>query len=144
MKTTMLGRMGVFTLSLATALTVFLGSVAHAQQKKPNILVIWGDDIGIHNISAYSLGVMGYKTPNSDRLAREGAAHRPGTVAEGARDLQDVPADAGSGELQPGPGHGTAQEGAGPPEPVTKLKVLDHAGGPKGPPVCLVPSNRRP
>jgi arylsulfatase len=41
--------------------------------KQPNILVIWGDDIGIHNISAYSLGVMGYRTPNIDRIAREGA-----------------------------------------------------------------------
>jgi arylsulfatase len=41
--------------------------------KKPNILVIWGDDIGVHNISAYNHGIMGYKTPNIDRLAREGA-----------------------------------------------------------------------
>lgn len=44
-----------------------------AQTKKPNILVIWGDDIGIHNISAYNLGIMGYHTPNVDRIAREGA-----------------------------------------------------------------------
>ena len=41
--------------------------------KKPNILVIWGDDIGIHNISAYNHGIMGYKTPNIDRLGKEGA-----------------------------------------------------------------------
>ncbi len=41
--------------------------------KKPNILVIWGDDVGIHNISAYNHGIMGYKTPNIDRLAKEGA-----------------------------------------------------------------------
>src|SRR5271170_5890821 len=40
--------------------------------KKPNILVIWGDDIGINNLSCYSHGVMGYKTPNIDRLAKEG------------------------------------------------------------------------
>jgi len=40
--------------------------------KKPNILVIWGDDIGISNISAYSGGLMGYTTPNIDRLAKEG------------------------------------------------------------------------
>src|SRR5215468_12508471 len=46
---------------------------AGAADKKPNILVIWGDDIGIHNISAYSLGVMGYRTPNIDRIAKEGA-----------------------------------------------------------------------
>ncbi len=39
---------------------------------KPNILVIWGDDIGIANISAYSSGLMGYETPNIDRIAREG------------------------------------------------------------------------
>ncbi len=39
---------------------------------KPNILVIWGDDIGIENISAYSRGIMGYKTPNIDRIANEG------------------------------------------------------------------------
>ena len=39
---------------------------------KPNILVIWGDDIGITNISAYSDGIMGYRTPNIDRIANEG------------------------------------------------------------------------
>ena len=59
-------------LSLAAAAVVAI-SPAQAQDKKPNILVIWGDDIGINNISAYDLGVMGYKTPNIDRLAKEGA-----------------------------------------------------------------------
>ncbi len=39
---------------------------------KPNILVIWGDDIGISNLSCYSDGLMGYRTPNIDRLANEG------------------------------------------------------------------------
>jgi len=43
-----------------------------AQQKKPNILVIWGDDIGQSNISAYTHGLMGYQTPNIDRMAKEG------------------------------------------------------------------------
>ena len=43
------------------------------RRRKPNILVIWGDDIGWYNVSAYSLGVMGYRTPNIDRIAREGA-----------------------------------------------------------------------
>ncbi len=42
------------------------------KNKKPNILVIWGDDIGQSNISAYTMGLVGYKTPNIDRLAREG------------------------------------------------------------------------
>src|SRR6201993_433337 len=39
---------------------------------KPNILVIWGDDIGITNLSCYSDGLMGYRTPNIDRIATEG------------------------------------------------------------------------
>src|SRR6201989_872364 len=39
---------------------------------KPNILVIWGDDIGITNLSCYSDGLMGYRTPNIDRIAAEG------------------------------------------------------------------------
>jgi len=46
---------------------------APAAAKKPNILVIWGDDIGQFNVSAYNQGLMGYKTPNIDRIAREGA-----------------------------------------------------------------------
>ncbi len=44
-----------------------------ARPKKPNILVIWGDDIGWSNISAYNMGMMGCRTPNIDRLAEEGA-----------------------------------------------------------------------
>jgi arylsulfatase len=40
--------------------------------RKPNILVIFGDDIGQTNVSAYSFGVMGYRTPNIDRIAKEG------------------------------------------------------------------------
>jgi arylsulfatase A-like enzyme len=44
-----------------------------AQDKKPNILIIWGDDIGQFNISAYNMGMMGYKTPNIDRIGKEGA-----------------------------------------------------------------------
>ena len=45
---------------------------ALAAKDKPNILVIWGDDIGISNVSAYSDGLMGYETPNIDRIAKEG------------------------------------------------------------------------
>jgi arylsulfatase len=47
-------------------------SFSWAAEKKPNILVIWGDDIGQANISAYTHGLMGYKTPNIDRIANEG------------------------------------------------------------------------
>ncbi len=43
-----------------------------AKSTKPNILVIWGDDVGLWNLSCYSHGVMGYRTPNIDRLATEG------------------------------------------------------------------------
>jgi len=57
-------------LSAATLLSV---APARAQTNaKPNIVIIWGDDIGQSNISAYSHGVMGYQTPNIDRIAREG------------------------------------------------------------------------
>jgi arylsulfatase A-like enzyme len=71
--------LGGTTLAAASALTA--GSrvrVAQAQQpaapsgKKPNILVIFGDDIGQSNISAYTFGLMGYRTPNIDRIAKEG------------------------------------------------------------------------
>jgi arylsulfatase len=48
-------------------------SFTAAADKKPNILIIWGDDIGIFNISAYNQGMMGYKTPSIDRIAKEGA-----------------------------------------------------------------------
>jgi arylsulfatase A-like enzyme len=54
---------------LALLLAPGLGLAA----KKPNIVVIWGDDIGWFNISAYNHGMMGYKTPNIDRIAKEGA-----------------------------------------------------------------------
>jgi arylsulfatase len=45
---------------------------AGAAVRPPNILILWGDDIGFSNISAYNQGMMGYKTPNIDRIAREG------------------------------------------------------------------------
>jgi len=43
------------------------------EQKKPNILIIWGDDIGWYDVSAYNDAVMGYRTPNIDRNVMEGA-----------------------------------------------------------------------
>ena len=46
--------------------------MANQEQKKPNILILWGDDIGIWNISHFSRGMMGYQTPNIDRVAKEG------------------------------------------------------------------------
>jgi arylsulfatase A-like enzyme len=58
----------VFAVTLLAAM-----STVHAQQSKPNILVIFGDDIGYWNVSAYNRGMMGYRTPNIDRIAHEGA-----------------------------------------------------------------------
>jgi len=59
-----------FFLGLASCATL-CGS-AFAQGKKPNIVIIWGDDVGQSDISAYSMGLMGFKTPNIDRVAKEG------------------------------------------------------------------------
>jgi arylsulfatase len=56
---------------LATGVMASSSQPARAQEK-PNILVIWGDDIGRSNISAYTFGMVGYETPNIDRIAREG------------------------------------------------------------------------
>jgi arylsulfatase A-like enzyme len=47
-------------------------ALAQAPTKKPNIVIIWGDDIGQSDVSVYSHGLMGFKTPNIDRVAREG------------------------------------------------------------------------
>ena len=58
---------------LFVAAATWLAGPAVAQAaKKPNILVIWGDDIGQSNISAYTMGLVGYRTPNIDRIANEG------------------------------------------------------------------------
>jgi arylsulfatase A-like enzyme len=59
-------------LALGAALFGLTAGLAAAQDEKPNILVIWGDDVGQSNISAYTMGLMGYRTPNIDRVAKEG------------------------------------------------------------------------
>ena len=61
----------LIVLPCAVILLMFGGQVL-AQTSKPNILVIWGDDIGWENVSAYGMGVMGYTTPNIDRIGMEG------------------------------------------------------------------------
>jgi len=62
-----------FLLTGILLLAVSLGAVSSVgAAEKPNILVIWGDDIGQSNISAYTRGLVGYKTPNIDRIASEG------------------------------------------------------------------------
>ena len=59
--------LATFLLSIATE-----ALAQQPQQQKPNILVIWGDDIGWQNVSAYGMGTMGYTTPNIDRIGQEG------------------------------------------------------------------------
>ena len=63
------------TLLVAALAVISITTPASAQEaaKKPNILVIWGDDIGQFNVSAYNMGMMGYKTPNIDSIAKQGA-----------------------------------------------------------------------
>jgi arylsulfatase len=58
-------------IGLATSMPAY---AADKTEKKPNILVVWGDDIGQSNISYFTRGMMGYKTPNIDRIAAEGMA----------------------------------------------------------------------
>ena len=76
MKTKILRILSVIVVGLALiASPVFAAdpSTGLGTGKKPNIVVIWGDDIGYWNVSAYNQGMMGYKTPNIDRIAKEGA-----------------------------------------------------------------------
>ena len=62
----------VTTIIVVSAM-LFATAAANAAGTKPNILIIWGDDIGYWNLSAYNQGMMGYKTPNIDRIAKQGA-----------------------------------------------------------------------
>ncbi len=64
--------MGCLVSLLVLLAGVILSGPALAAKDKPNILVIFGDDIGQANISAYTMGLMGYRTPNIDRIAKEG------------------------------------------------------------------------
>ena len=62
----------VITAAIGLALGATTPAFAQAQSKKPNIVIIWGDDIGQSDISAYTRGLMGFRTPNIDRVANEG------------------------------------------------------------------------
>jgi len=66
-------RVGLVLATIFTILGLAVAPTAFAQQKKPNIVVIMSDDVGIWNISAYHRGMMGGRTPNIDRIAAEGA-----------------------------------------------------------------------
>ena len=62
----------IYIILAAAWCSLFVMPPASAADNKPNILIIWGDDIGTWNISHNSRGMMGYKTPNIDRIAKEG------------------------------------------------------------------------
>jgi arylsulfatase len=66
-------RMAMTAIAAAFLVSASVPAIAQTGGKKPNILVIFGDDIGIPQISAYTMGLMGYRTPNIDRIAKEGA-----------------------------------------------------------------------
>ena len=76
------------------ALTLSPPSFAQQPASKPNILVIMADDIGYWNISAYNRGMMGYRTPNIDRIANEGASSPapPGALRSSPAKAQCAPA----------------------------------------------------
>jgi len=67
-------KLRTFVLPLLAVVAALVSAMipAHAADKKPNIVIIWGDDIGQSDISAYTMGLMGFKTPNIDRVAKEG------------------------------------------------------------------------
>ena len=69
----MKGKKGIYLLTAMFLFAFCAAGGAAMAAEKPNILVIWGDDVGVHNISAYNHGIMGYQTPNIDRIANEGA-----------------------------------------------------------------------
>lgn len=64
--------LGASALSSGVLSTLSTPAKAQTANRPPNILILWGDDIGYWNISAYNQGMMGYKTPNIDRVAKEG------------------------------------------------------------------------
>lgn len=65
-------RIKAFTCLVVLLLALGMATPAVQAAKKPNILVIWGDDIGYWKVSHNNRGMMGYKTPNIDRIANEG------------------------------------------------------------------------
>jgi arylsulfatase A-like enzyme len=64
-------RWSFFTGAVVLGAAMLIGATGQAADK-PNILVIWGDDVGISNISAYTKGLVGYQTPNIDKIANDG------------------------------------------------------------------------
>ena len=70
---------------LAVCTAIALPIIGIAETDKPNILIIWGDDVGWFNTSAYNRGMMGYRTPNIDRIADEGVHFQQRLKSDEAR-----------------------------------------------------------
>jgi hypothetical protein len=64
------------TLAVSSCVLTGTAHCAEAQEKKPNFVIIWGDDIGITDVSAYSKGLMGFHTQNIDSIANQNDLHR--------------------------------------------------------------------
>lgn len=123
---------------LIALVTISMASEALAQ-KKPNILVIWGDDIGTWNISHNNRGMMGYQTPNIDRMAKEGVtftdyyAQQSCTAGRAAFISGSVPVRSGMTKVGlPGGGARLAED------------RLHHGHGPQGPRLCHRPVRQEP
>jgi arylsulfatase len=71
-RSALLALIALLAVGIATASAQQKPASADASARKPNIVIIWGDDIGQSDISAYSRGLMGFRTPNIDRIAKEG------------------------------------------------------------------------
>jgi len=120
------------TLTLLTFTLIAAASLL-AQNNKPNILVIFGDDIGITNISAYGKGIIGYRTPNIDRIANEGAiftdyyAQQSCTAGRAAFIMGQIPFRTGLTKVGlPGAAQGIQKED---PTIAELLKPLGYATG---------------
>ncbi len=75
------GRGTIVALAVLATIAATPAAIAQgADGKRPNILIIMGDDIGWFNLSIHNRGIMGYKTPNIDRLAKEGANLNAGNI----------------------------------------------------------------
>jgi len=106
----------------------------------PNILIVWGDDVGQSNISAYTMGLVGYRTPNIDRIAKEGMIftdyYGEQSCTAGRSSFIMGPAATEGGELQSRPGHGEAPtprrmttQFVRAPQPFAALRCTDAEGG---------------
>jgi arylsulfatase len=72
MKATFSGSRSLLLQAVTLPLLCAIAAISNAAGKPPNIVIIWGDDVGQSDISAYSMGLMGFHTPNIDRIAKEG------------------------------------------------------------------------